>query len=305
MRRLENSSEQKFWEAWVKDDVFFCWRFGKLGASGHTKLKKFGSKNLADAELEARLGEKLHEGYVELGTPPLGVATARDSSETASDPAPPRRGKRKAAAPEPPPAPPPPLPLRVASRNPSPAELTAALTALDKLLAGLDDRSWRVGLLARHAHRAIERIAGSDPAKHGLLGVSFDTLMAQVLGPDHPLPLRHALALLSELDAAVFVRALRTWRGKLLALASSAAPAIGVLATVLDAVSDGELALQTGLALLDRNLSVDMWHRRFALIRPALEGALSNKGSSLALLLASLNPKDDAVLAARLAEASR
>jgi predicted DNA-binding WGR domain protein len=67
MRRLENEEDDKFWEGWIKDDLIFCYRFGKIGASGHIKIKKFKTRAEAEAELEARWKEKLGEGFSEPG----------------------------------------------------------------------------------------------------------------------------------------------------------------------------------------------------------------------------------------------
>lgn len=54
MRRLENADEEKFWEAFVKDALIFCYRYGKIGSSGHLKIKKFAPR----AEAEAIHGKK-------------------------------------------------------------------------------------------------------------------------------------------------------------------------------------------------------------------------------------------------------
>jgi predicted DNA-binding WGR domain protein len=77
MRRLENADEDKFWEAWVKDDLIFCYRYGKIGSQGHLKLKKFKTKAEAEAELEEKLAEKLEEGFEEPG--------AEDAEEEAEE----------------------------------------------------------------------------------------------------------------------------------------------------------------------------------------------------------------------------
>lgn len=63
-RRLENEDENKFWEAWVKDGVFY-YRFGKIGSQGQTKLKRFKTDAEAQAELEEKLEEKLGQGFSE------------------------------------------------------------------------------------------------------------------------------------------------------------------------------------------------------------------------------------------------
>jgi len=64
LRRLENDDEQ-FWEAWVTDLTLSC-RYGKLGSDGKTEHEKFWTRADAHAELEARLEEKLDEGFIEV-----------------------------------------------------------------------------------------------------------------------------------------------------------------------------------------------------------------------------------------------
>jgi predicted DNA-binding WGR domain protein len=90
MRRLENADEEKFWEAWVKDDLIFCYRYGKIGSQGHLKLKKFKTKAEAEAELEEKLAEKLEEGFEEPGAEDAEedaeeAAEESEDSEEASD----------------------------------------------------------------------------------------------------------------------------------------------------------------------------------------------------------------------------
>jgi len=80
MRRLENADEEKFWEAWVKDDLIFCYRYGKIGSQGHLKLKKFKTKAEAEAELEEKLAEKLEEGFEEPG-----AEDAEDEAEESAE----------------------------------------------------------------------------------------------------------------------------------------------------------------------------------------------------------------------------
>jgi predicted DNA-binding WGR domain protein len=82
MRRLENEEEGKFWEAWIKDEAIFCYRFGKLGSQGHIKLKKFKTRAEAEAELEAKLAEKLDEGFVE---PEAAEAELQEEGDTEQD----------------------------------------------------------------------------------------------------------------------------------------------------------------------------------------------------------------------------
>jgi predicted DNA-binding WGR domain protein len=85
MRRLENEDEEKFWEAWIKDDLIFCYRYGKIGSSGHTKLKKFRTRAEAEAELEETLAKKLEEGFEEPGTDDTDDDATDDTDDDATD----------------------------------------------------------------------------------------------------------------------------------------------------------------------------------------------------------------------------
>jgi len=83
MRRLENADEEKFWEAWIKNDLIFCYRFGKLDSSGHTKIKKFATREEAEAALEEALQAKLDEGYEEQTQ--AAAAEEEEEKETAKE----------------------------------------------------------------------------------------------------------------------------------------------------------------------------------------------------------------------------
>ncbi len=85
MRRLENADEEKFWEAWVKDDLIFCYRYGKIGSSGHLKIKKFASRAEAEAELEEKLAEKLEEGFEEPGADGAAEKASDDEDSESED----------------------------------------------------------------------------------------------------------------------------------------------------------------------------------------------------------------------------
>jgi predicted DNA-binding WGR domain protein len=65
MRRLEHEDEEKFWEAWIKDDAIFCYRFGKIGTTGQTRIKRHASREEAEADLEENIQRKLKEGFEE------------------------------------------------------------------------------------------------------------------------------------------------------------------------------------------------------------------------------------------------
>ena len=85
MRRLENEEEDKFWEAWIKDDLIFCYRYGKIGSNGHTKLKKFKTRAEAEAELEEKLAEKLEEGFEEPDAEEAEEAEDQEAAEEEAD----------------------------------------------------------------------------------------------------------------------------------------------------------------------------------------------------------------------------
>jgi predicted DNA-binding WGR domain protein len=372
MRRLENEDEDKFWEAWIKDDLIFCYRFGKLGSSGHTKIKKFKSRADAEAELEAKLAEKIEEGFAEIGgeeaedgeaedgeadeteaasaSDEAGEDDSEDEDDDASgeeeesgeddsdgddeddsgeeeaeadddlgeeeaeadddsaededddgaedededadeDEAP--AEEPQAAAPEPEQ---PKLPARYREREPSRADFENAEAALEALGKALGGRSWKLARKARLAARALERLAGkSNPSVEAALGRVLDLVIAQ----KKQLPLGHALRLLAVVDAKTFVKSVKGWRTKMLKVPG--APTIGVLATLADSIDDPELALATGLALADRELSPAAWQRRFAHVRPVLLAVEPD----LAALAKKLRAETDPVLQSRVKELSR
>jgi len=84
-RRLENEDEEKFWEAWIKDELTFCYRYGKIGSPGGTKLKKFKTAAEAQAELEEKLQQKLAEGFVEIGAEEEEEADEAEEDEADAD----------------------------------------------------------------------------------------------------------------------------------------------------------------------------------------------------------------------------
>ena len=90
MRRLENADEDKFWEAWIKNDTILVYRYGKIGSSGHTKLKKYKTLAEAEAGLEEMLQAKLAEGFEEAG--------AEGGEDEESEEAAPKKAPAKKAA---------------------------------------------------------------------------------------------------------------------------------------------------------------------------------------------------------------
>ena len=59
------SSSAKFWEVTV-DGGQLTVRFGKIGATGQSTVKDFGSAEEADAQAAKLIAEKTKKGYVEV-----------------------------------------------------------------------------------------------------------------------------------------------------------------------------------------------------------------------------------------------
>jgi predicted DNA-binding WGR domain protein len=278
MRHLEHAAEDKFWEAWIKDDTTLFYRFGKSGSQGQTRVKRFGTRAEAEADLEENVGRKLAEGFSQKGS----AAPASPKVAPAAQPAPtPRKASIKRAV--------------------KPELATGARNALEALQHGLGGRSWKVRHLGRRARHALERIRGADPAKAGF-GDAFDALMAQVVATEKRLPLDIAVELLAELDVGVFARTVKRWKGH---AQGSAKEAVAVLVTSCDAVDDEDVLLHVGAAFAERQLDAASWRKRFHRIKPELEEALKKNGSTLARYLKSLDGGDDTVLVGRIEEAAR
>lgn len=285
-----------------QDDLIFCYRYGKIGASGHTKLKKFKSRAEAEAELEAKLQEKLDEGFSEPDTADETAVDESDGAEATSldDAAPkPRRKPAKLAdAPvDAPPRPPPPLPDRFEGRSGAPEATARALKALEDLSRAVGKRSWHVRRRGRAARRALEQLGGIDP-ETAPFAAAFEPLIRQVLAPTRCLPLDIALGLLWEVDASAYKRIISTWRKKL--LSSPASTSIAVLAATFDAIDDPEVAVHAGAALVDRRSPEVAWRRKFSAVRPAFEHALAKKGSSIEAFLGALDAGADPIVLARI-----
>ncbi len=317
MRRLEHADEDKFWEAWIKDDNVFCFRFGKIGSQGQTRIKRHATRKEADEDLEENVARKLKEGFTEKSEEDAEDEDEEheaeegeeeeeeegdDEDEEDEDEAP----KKKRAAPKhvaPAAAEPskPALPTRLRASKLAPEQISAARNALDALHRALGGRSWHVRRLGRRARQALERIAGADPAKHDF-GEAFDVVMNDVIAAEKRLPLDIAMGLLLEVDEAVFVRTVKRWKS---ANAGAAKDAIAALSTSIDAIHDADIALHVGAALAERRLDASSWRKRFHHVKPALEDALKKNGSTLAKYLKSLDAADDTVLASRIEEAAR
>lgn len=333
MRRLEHEDEEKFWEAWIKDDAIFCYRFGKIGTTGQTRIKRHASKAEAEADLEENIQRKLKEGFEEKSEDAEEKEDAAEEEEEEEssddeggdddeeeadddeeeeeeddeDEEAPKKAKKKkpavAAAPPPPPEPSKPkLPARTRAKPHAiaPEQVSAAKNALEALHAGLGGRSWKVRKLARRARQSLERVAGVDPSKHGF-GDAFDALMNDVTAQKKRLPLDIATRLLLELDPSVFVRTVKQWKGA----AGPAKDTIGVLQASVAAIDDADVALHVGAAFAERRLDAPSWRKRFTHVKPALEEALKKKGSTLSKYLKSLDTGEDAVLASHVEEAAR
>ncbi len=322
MRRLENSDEEKFWEAWIKDETVFMYRFGKIGTQGQTRLKRHATKDEADADLEDNVARKLKEGFEEKSEDEEekkeegeeeeeteeSDSDDEDSDDEEDEEEAPKKKKAAAKHIAAVPAAAPSKPAlvartRAAPHKVAPEQISAAKNALEALHGALGKRSWKVRKLARRARQSLERVAGIDPAKHGI-GDAFDALMQDVVAPKKRLPLEIATGLLLELDAAVFVRTVKQWKSAA-ANSGGAKEAIGALAASVDAIHDADVALHVGAALAERKLDASSWRKRFHRVKPALEDALKKNGSTLAKYLKSLDASDDTLLAARIEEAAR
>lgn len=280
MRRFEfiEGSSSKFWEAAVEGSSFVV-VYGRIGTPGQRKEKAFPSVDLATREHDRKVAEKIREGYRE---------TAASSGANASAPAPLR-----------------PLPPRVKARKPSAAAVASAADALMALESEVGSRSWKVSLKARRALRALEEVAGCDPANHGALTAVFDGLLETVSASrgSRRLPLRLALSMLALLDVGAFSRALAVWRA--VDDGSPAAPALRALAALSDAIDDDELSLRACALLGERpdagGPAEAVWQKRWNALRPHLDARLTARSSTRSAVLAALDVTGDAHLARRIA----
>ncbi len=277
MRRFEFSegASSKFWEADV-DGATFVVVYGRIGTPGQRKEKTFASADLAVREHDRKVAEKLREGYRE---------TIAQSGASGS------------AAPRP-------LPPRVKARKPTAPAIVAAADALMALESEVGSRSWKVSLKARRVMRALDDVAGCDPADHGALASVFDALVEPVAaGPQaRRLPLRVALSMLALLDVDAFTRAMAVWRAA--PDDAPAAPALRCLAALCDAIDDAELSLRACALLGERpdagGPAEVVWQKRWLSLRPYLDARLSSRAVTRASLFAGLDARGDVHLARRL-----
>jgi len=282
MRRFEfvEGSSSKFWSPELQGSTFIV-TYGRIGTAGQRKEKAFPDEESARREYEKKVAEKLREGY-------------REVTEGGEAPAPaPATGKDKA------PPPLPELPPRLRPAKPTAEQVKAAAQALTALESRLGKRSWQVGLQARRARRALRKLGGGDPAAQAALAPVFESLMGKVVAPKGQprLPLRFAMMLLGELDAAVFVRVAQQWK--------RAAGGAAVVAREVEALADPELALRVGLLLTERpelrGGSEVGWQRRWTALKPHLEAHLKGAGGALQTHLRAIETGGDAHLAQRVA----
>jgi predicted DNA-binding WGR domain protein len=127
MRRFElvEGTSSKFWEvALAECDVTV--RFGRIGTSGQTKTKSFGSAAAALKEHDTLVKEKTGKGYAEVGAAPgtrleAVTSAAAAAAPTAVPAAPPKQKPPLAAAATPAPAPAPSATATAAAATPAPA----------------------------------------------------------------------------------------------------------------------------------------------------------------------------------------
>jgi predicted DNA-binding WGR domain protein len=271
MRRFENQADAKFWEAWIKDDIVFCYRYGKLGSAGHTKLKKFATRDQAEAELREKLEEKLTEGFVEVGAAPPSLPGAGTSSSegrrSAPEAAPGRTSPPETGLAAPRLA----LPARKPARTRAPEPSAESVQrALAEVSATAKARSWKRARTVRRACRALERFSQKDTGRHPELDSALLTALTS-----SALSRAQALSLLWELDASNFARALTRWK-------EGGAPAgIDGWQHLAERLGDAELALRLAHAELTHDrLPPAVWNRALAALLPHVEHALARAGSS-------------------------
>ena len=281
MRRFEfvEGSSSKFWVPELQGNTFIV-TYGRIGTAGQRKEKAFPDEESARREYERKVAEKLREGYKEV------------SAEGGEAPAPASAPEKKGPPPRPV------LPPRVRSARPSSEQVAAAAQALTALKGRLGKRSWQVSLQARRAKRALRSLGGVDPSAHASLAPVFESLVARVVAPqgEPRLPLRLAMLLLAQVDAAAFVRATRQWKG-------APAGAAAAVAREAEALGEPELALRLGVLLTERTDlrggSEVGWQQRWTQLKPHVEAHLQEKGATLATFLKSLDMGGDAHLAQR------
>lgn len=280
MRRLEfvEGTSSKFWQAEVKGKTFSV-VYGKIGTNGQRKDKDFPTEAAAQKEFEKKLAEKLKEGYKEAGAAP-------EAPKVEAPPEPPKR-----------PVPPP----RVVAARPTAEQLSHAVSALEALRAALGKRSWVVNLQAKHTRRALERIAGVDPASSAPLADAFDALFRLVVAKkgEPRLSLRIAMELLSELSAEAFARALSLWKES--PEEAPARAAVAVLAAQREALDDVEMGLRVGALLADRPAFELGWERRWKGLKPHLDAHLGFYGKTLKDYIKGIDAQGDKQVARRAA----
>jgi predicted DNA-binding WGR domain protein len=278
MRRFEHQADAKFWEAWIKDEVAFCYRFGKLGSAGHTKLKKFATRDQAEAELRERVEEKLAEGFLETAAAPPPLASASASSGEGRKLAP-EAARGRASPQETGLAPRLALPARKPARARDPVPSAERVhRALADVAATAKARSWKRARSVRRARRALERFTPKNMARHPEL----DSALLEAL-TSGTLSRAQALSLLWELDGSSFARALTRWK-------DSGAP-LGVEGWqhMAERLADAELTLRLArVELLRDRVPVAVWNRELAALLPHVEQALARAGSSRDALAAEL-----------------
>ena len=281
MRRFEfvEGSSSKFWVPELQGSTFIV-TYGRIGTAGQRKEKAFPDEESAQREYERKVAEKLREGYKEVS----GEAEA-PAAPSAPKKAPPSKLE---------------LPPRVRTARPTPEQVAAAAQALTALEGRLGKRSWQVTLQARRARRALRGLGGVDPSAHAPLAPVFESLMARVVAPQGKprLPLRLAMQLLAQVDAAAFVRATQQWK-------KAPAGAAAAVAREAEAVGEPELALRLGVLLTERTdlrgSSEVGWQQRWSQLKPHVEAHLQEKGATLAAFLKSLDLGGDTHLTQRAA----
>lgn len=289
MRRFEfvEGNSAKFWMTEVEGNNFIV-VYGRLGTPGQRKEKAFASEALATKEMEKKIAEKVREGYQEVASGAAASAPAGEKGAAAAS------AKLE-------------LPPRFKKvSEPGPDRIQKAQDALSALQKTSAKRSFVLARKAMLARRALDKIAGFDPASHKGIQSTLDAVLTRVLaaGKSERISLCKAISLLYALDTKAFENALSsTWKN---AAGTPAEKAISVLNAQVAALEDAELGMRVGALLVDRpgrgSESTEAgWTGRWKALKPLLEAHLTRGGGSLKNYLRGIDTAGDAHIARRVA----
>lgn len=290
MRRFEfvEGNSAKFWMTEVSGNNFIV-VYGRLGTPGQRKEKAFASEALAAKEMEKKIAEKVKEGYQEVAADAAQAAPAGAKGAAAAS------AKLE-------------LPPRFKKvSEPSGERIEQARQALEALQKTPAKRSYVLARKTTLARRALDGIAGFDPAAHTGIQKTLDSVLVRVLSANKQdrISLCKAISLLNALDTKAFENALAgPWKN---ASGSPAEKAISVLNAQVAALEDAELAMRVGALLIDRpgrgsDSTEAGWTGRWKALKPLLEGHLIKNGGTLKNYLRGIDAAGDPHVARRVAK---